>query len=122
MKRLITAALGCLAGLALSAIAVGAPAPDDYNVGLNAGLELSKTLLGGGVSAGIKGCQDQALIVTLAAEAKARGLTLDKAGPIFDQTPAGPVARRVYAGELEPHPAALDHLNDCLTQLRAKLE
>jgi hypothetical protein len=121
MKRLLTAALGCLAGLTFSALALAAPA-DGYDAGMRAGMELSKTMLGGAYAAGITACQDQARVVTLAAEAKARGLTLDKAGPTFDQTPAGPVARRVYAGELEPHPAALDHLNDCLTRLRAKLE
>ncbi|GEM_PF-4823497 len=122
MKRLLTAALGCLAGLAFSAIAVAAAPPDDYNVGLNAGLEISKTLLGGGIAAGIKGCQSEAEIITLAATAKARGIDHAKALSVFDGVPSGPIARQVYDGELSPQPAAFDHLNACLVRLRAKLE
>lgn len=117
MRNLLTVTAAFLVGLAYSVLAVAAP-PDDYAAGLDA----SRALLGGGVSVAIKACQDQAEIITLAPEAKARELSLEQVGPTFDMTPAGPVARRVYAGELAAHPAALDHLNGCLTRLRVQLE
>ena len=119
MRNLLSAAVACLAGLTFSALALAIEAPPDQYAESQ---DIADVLLADGVSAGIKACQDQAEIITLAATAKARGLGLATVGPTFDMTPAGPVAHRVYSGELEPHPAALDHLNDCLTQLRAKLE
>jgi hypothetical protein len=119
MNRLLSAAVACLAGLTFSALALAIEAPPDQYAESQ---DIADVLLADGVSAGIKACQDQAEIITLAATARAKGLALAEVGPTFDMTPAGPAARRVYAGELQAYPAALEHLNTCLTRLRVQLE